>query len=220
MKNFKLLLLLLIATLLVTSCKNEEKEDAEFAIDEYSKYLDSISAIPTIEVAENWEEIESKLNKARARAEVYVEKISEKDTLHLNLNKVSKKYDSYKKKIQLEKEKLDAVNQTSPIRKELFEKLSIGNNMKFEWVTKDNILSVYETFVTNSQKNKDTYSREDWDEIKLLYEALDTRKNTVEKEGLSSEDNRKIAVLKIKFAPMFTFNRMDAKSGENAEAKK
>lgn len=220
MKNYKLLLLLFIVTLFVTSCKNEEKEDAKFAIDEYSKYLDSISAIPTIEAAEKWEEIESKLDKARARAEVSVEKISEKDTLHLNLNKVSKKYDSYKKKIQLEKDKLDAINQTSPIRKELFEELSIGNDMKFEWVTKDNILSVYETFVNKAKKNKDTYSREDWDEIKLLYEALDTRKNTIEKEGLTSEDNRKIAGLKIKFAPMFTLNRMGAKSDENAEAKK
>jgi hypothetical protein len=44
------------------------------------------------------------------------------------------------------------------------------------------------------QANKDKYSREDWDEIKLMYEALDSRKNTVEKEGLSSEDNRKLLV--------------------------
>jgi hypothetical protein len=27
-----------------------------------------------------------------------------------------------------------------------------------------------------------------------MYEALDSRKNTVEKEGLSSEDNRKLLV--------------------------
>jgi hypothetical protein len=36
------------------------------------------------------------------------------------------------------------------------------------------------------------YTREDWDEIKVLYEALDTRKNTVEKD-LASSDNMKIA---------------------------
>jgi hypothetical protein len=70
------------------------------------------------------------------------------------------------------------------------------------------------------KKNKDSYSREDWDEIKLMYEALDSRKNTVEKEGLTGEDNRKIAGLKLKFAPMYTLNRMGAKSEETAAAKK
>lgn len=92
--------------------------------------------------------------------------------------------------------------------------------MKFEWVNKDNILAVYDQFVTTVQKNKDTYSREDWDEIKLLNEALDSRKNTVEKQGLTSKDNMKIAGLKLKFAPMYTVNRMGAKSEENANAKK
>ena len=51
----------------------------------------------------------------------------------------------------------------------------------------------------NSKKSE---WREDWDEIKLLYEALDSRKNTVEKQGLTSKDNMKIAGLKLKFAPM------------------
>jgi len=70
------------------------------------------------------------------------------------------------------------------------------------------------------EDNKDSYSREDWDEIKMMYEALDSRKNTVEKEGLSSEGNRKIAGLKLKFAPMYTVNRMGAKSEEMDAAKK
>ena len=91
--------------------------------------------------------------------------------------------------------------------------------MGFSWVNKTNILSVYENFVSTVEKNKDAYSREDWDEIKLLYEALDTRKNTVETEGLSSSDNSKIAGLKIKFAPMYTLNRMGSKAEENSDAK-
>jgi hypothetical protein len=106
------------------------------------------------------------------------------------------------------------------IRKSLLGSQYTGGDMKFEWINKDNILSVYQNFVDTVDKNKDSYSREDWDEIKLLYEAIDTRKNTVEKEGLTSSDNRKIAGLKLKFAPMYTVNRMGAKSEENAEAKK
>ncbi|MFN3641123.1 MAG: DUF6565 domain-containing protein, partial [Flavobacterium sp.] len=92
-------------------------------------------------------------------------------------------------------------------------------DVSFSWVNKDNILKTFDHFVNTVYENKDSYSREDWDEIKMLYEALGTRKNTVEKEGLSSSDNLKIAGLKIKFAPMYTLNRMGAKAEENAEAK-
>jgi hypothetical protein len=52
-----------------------------------------------------------------------------------------------------------------------------------------------------------------------MYEALDSRKNTVENEGLSSEDNNKIASIKFKFGPMFKINRVGAKGRETAEAK-
>ena len=91
--------------------------------------------------------------------------------------------------------------------------------MIFAWVYNDYILSVYDKFVNTVSDNKDAYSREDWDEIKLMYEALDSRKNTVEKEGLSSKDNLKIAGLKIRFSSIYTSNRMGAKAEENEEAK-
>jgi hypothetical protein len=91
--------------------------------------------------------------------------------------------------------------------------------MNFSWVNKDNILSVYDAFFQSYKDNKENFTREDYDEVKLMYEALDSRKNTVEKEGLSSEDNGKIASIKFKFGPMFKMNRIGAKSRETADAK-
>jgi hypothetical protein len=70
--------------------------------------------------------------------------------------------------------------------------------MNFDWVNKDNIHNVYQQFVHTVEDNKDAYSREDWDEVKLMYEALDSRKH-IEKER-TSDDNKKIAGLKLKFA--------------------
>ena len=122
------------------------------------------------------------------------------------------------------KAKLEAANQAavSPkqqLRNALFGEGKIGDDMSFSWVNKDNLLATFKTFTETVQNNKDAYTREDWDEIKLLYEALGTRKNTVEKEGLSSSDNNEIAGIKIKFAPMLKVNRMGAKAEENAAAK-
>ena len=90
--------------------------------------------------------------------------------------------------------------------------------MKFEFVTAQNILGVYKNFVNTVADNKGNYTREDWDEIKVLYEALDTRKNAVEKD-LASRDNMKIAGLKIRFATIKALHRGGTKSEENHDEK-
>ena len=85
-------------------------------------------------------------------------------------------------------------------------------------VTANNILSVYKNFVNTIADNKNNYTREDWDEIKVLYEALDTRKNAVEKD-LATKDNLKIAGLKIKFVAIKATHRGGEKAEENKKAK-
>jgi hypothetical protein len=52
--------------------------------------------------------------------------------------------------------------------------------MNFDWVNKDNIHNVYQQFVHTVEDNKDAYS-EDWDEVKLMYEALDSRKTLLKR---------------------------------------
>ena len=96
----------------------------------------------------------------------------------------------------------------------------IYDDMQFKWVNKDNILSVYHNFINRVQKNKDSYSREDCDEIKLNYQALDTRKNTLEKEDLITSDNLKIAELTIKLPTLYIVTRVGIKSEENVDTKK
>jgi len=48
--------------------------------------------------------------------------------------------------------------------------------MNFDWVNKDNILSVYEKLVSTVSDNKDNFAHENWDEIKVIYEALESKK--------------------------------------------
>ena len=138
------------------------------------------------------------------------------ETERINASKM--KYEEFK--TEMAATLAPPVSAKQQLRNALFGEGKIGDDMSFAWVNAQNIHSVYQQFVHTVEDNKDSYSREDWDEIKLMYEALDSRKNTVEKEGLSSEDNRKIAGLKLKFAPMYTVNRMGAKSEETAAAKK
>lgn len=220
MKNLKLALGLVALATIFTSCKDEKQEMAQKSVDSYEKYVDSISNVSQVEAAANWDTIQADYDKMKMDAEVTLAEAKEKETLQATVDNSSTKYEEYKVTVVAEKEKMQADNAKTTLYKTFFGESYINDDMKFNWINKTNILSVYDNFYNTVKANKDSYSREDWDEIKLTYEALDTRKNTVENEGLSSEDNRKIAGVKLKFAPMYTVNRMGAKSQENSEAKK
>lgn len=219
MKKLKLTLVLIAAAIVFTSCKDEKQEKAQKSMAAYTKYVDSVSAIAATEATENWQTIENDYGRLKMEAENSLSSANDKAALQTSYDNSATKYEEFKTNILSEKEK-NAANDTKTVKyRILFGSGYVNDDMKFNWVNKDNILSVYENFVNTVKKNKDSYSREDWDEIKLVYEALDSRKNTVENEGLTSSDNHKIAALKLKFAPMYTLNRMGAKSDENAEAK-
>ena len=247
MKNLKLTLGLVALATAFTSCKDENQEMAKNSVDSYESYVDSISNVTEAEAAANWDAIQADYERMKMDIEgvkTVITKVkdvyksitdyimtfdvdgdgtldeNEKDALQKDLDNASMKYDEYKVKVVTEKQRMDGENSKTMMYQSFFGDAYVSDDMKFNWVNKDNILSVYENFYNTVEKNKDAYTREQWDEIKLTYEALDTRKNTVEQEGLSSEDNRKIAGIKIKFAPMYTVNRMGSKSQENSDAKK
>ncbi|SHJ11406.1 hypothetical protein SAMN05444363_2700 [Flavobacterium terrae] len=219
MKAIKLFAALTIFVFVATSCKNESESKAEKSVDQYVTYIDSVIKIEPEIAAEDWVDIEASAEFKKSEAQESLDAIDDRELLETKLESSSKKFDVYKEGVESKMEIAEGNSSSEvPLSKRLFG-IVIGKDLNFNWVNKDNILTVYQNFVNTVSSNKKQYSREDWDEIKLLYEALDTRKNTVEKEGLSTKDNLKIAALKTEFGPMFKLNRMSAKSEENAEAK-
>ncbi|PXY45686.1 DUF6565 domain-containing protein [Flavobacterium hydrophilum] len=218
MKNIQILSGIVLIALGFTSCKDEKQEQAKKTIDSYVSYVDSVKNVAADDLKADWAAVEAEYDRRAENAKLALAEIKDNaaETERINTSKV--KYEEFKN--EMTAKLAPPVSSKQQLRNALFGEGKIGDDVSFAWVNAQNIHSVYQQFVHTVENNKDSYSREDWDEIKLLYEALDSRKNTVEKEGLSSEDNRKIAGLKIKFAPMYTVNRMGAKSEENKEAKK
>jgi hypothetical protein len=212
-----------------TSCKSETEKTAEKNVDRYVVYVDSVNNLDAAERAANWAAIEAGYQARLADADAAMAELKDNAEAQTRLEETRTKYDGVKMAAEADaKAKAEAAAATAAPATTGGGSLSdaffgagkvVGNDMTFAWVNKDNILGVYQKFVDNFNANKDSYSRQDFDKIKAWYEALDTRKNTVEKEGLSGEDNRKIAVLKTEFAPKFKWERMTAKSDENAAAK-
>lgn len=218
MKNIQILAGIALLSLAFTSCKDEKQEQAKKTIDSYIAYADSVQNVKADDLKADWKDVEAEYNRREENAQLALADLKDNTTETERLNSTKTRYQEFKN--EMEAAFTPPVSSGQQLRNALFGEGKMGEDMSFSWVNAQNIHSVYQQFVHTVENNKDNYSREDWDEIKLMYEALDNRKNTVEKEGLSSEDNRKIAGLKVKFAPMYTLNRMGAKSSENAEAKK
>ncbi|TGD58017.1 DUF6565 domain-containing protein [Flavobacterium humi] len=225
MKKQNLILGAALIALGFVSCKDDKQAQAEKTVDTYVIYVDSLGNVPTSDAETNWEAIDAAYQSRTMDAEAALENLKDKEKAQERINASKAKYEELKAKLEAEKAKQNevaaaALSPKQKMRNALFGEGKIGDDMNFDWVNAANIHGVYQQFVHTVEDNKDSYSREDWDEIKTMYEALDSRKNTVEKEGLSAEDNRKIAGLKLKFAPMYTVNRMGAKSEEMSKAKK
>ncbi len=216
MKKGTLLLGVAIIALGFTSCKDEKEAQADKAVDTYVVYVDSIDKVAVEDAQSNWDQIDAvyqlRMNEAEASLAYTKDSIQAQERMMLS----KERYEALKSKIVVV---ASVPNSKQQLRNALFGEGKIGDDMNFSWVNAANIHEVYQTFIHTAENNKDSYTREDWDEIKLMYEALDSRKNTVEKEGLSKEDNRKIAGLKFKFAPMLKVNRMGEKTDEMQKAK-
>ena len=202
-----------------TSCNKKENELADKRISELESYVDSLKTVSDEDMKNNWDKISEDYETRTANANEALANLDEesKSKSQIRITTTTTNYDLFKKNIETKPVVIASPSQL--LRDRLFGAGKIGEDMSFAWVNKDNILAVYDTFFQSYKDNKGDFSREDYDEVKLMYEALDSRKNTVEKEGLSNDDNMKIASIKFKFAPMFKMNRIGAKSRETAEAK-
>jgi len=224
MKTKSLLLSAAVIALGFTACKSDEEKQAEKTVDTYTVYIDSVNNVAAADAKANWEAINAEYMQRTADAEAALANMKDKEKAQERINTSKAKYEEMKAKYQAEIDAENAAKATTmdpkaKLRSSFFGEGVMGDDMNFNFVNKDNILKVYNDFYNEFDKNKDNYSREDFDEIKTLYEALDVRKNTVEKEGLSASDNRKIAELKFKFGPKLKWNRAGEKGGENQDAK-
>ena len=203
------------------SCKNNDSEKAaDERIAALESYVDSLENVKTEDAEANWEQISADYDRRTAESNEAIAILGDdiKPRNQARLDSVNARYFVIRTSVETAKVPVK-VNPNQALRDTFFGAGKLGEDMNFSWVNKDNILDTYQTFFDAYKNNKENFTREDYDEVKLIYEALDSRKNTVEKEGLTSEDNTKIASIKFKFAPMFKMNRIGAKARENEEAK-
>ncbi len=224
MKKIKFMITAVIIAGSFVACSNSGNDMAKQDAESLTQYVDSVETAPRVYTIANWTAIDNGYQVRVTKADQAFDKLSSEEKTNTEISKA--KYEAMKKEYETKlKEKEDAAKLAAAsdyrmvLRNNLFGEGKIGADMTFSFVNANNILDVYKHFVNTVDENKNKYTREDWDEIKVLYEALDTRKNVVEKEGIASADNIKIAGLKIKFAAIKSTHRGVSKITENTDAK-
>lgn len=226
MKKIQLMISAAVMVGAFTACNSStgEKAEAQKDVIVLNQYVDSVEQLTPVYTVANWTNIDNGYQERALKAEKNLATLeaADKEKAEASKAKYAALKASYETKLKeneaAEKQAAATPDYRQVLRNRLFGEGKIGSDMKFGFVTADNIKSVYENFVNTVADNKNDYTREDWDEIKVLYEALDTRKNAVEKD-LSSADNLKIAGLKVRFAAIKATHRGGTKAEENEKAK-
>jgi hypothetical protein len=224
MKIFNSIFAAVMVAFMFTACTSADSKEAQQDAFILNNYIDSVDKLEPVYTVANWTTIDNGYQQRALQAEGSAEKLDKanKEAMEESKAKYAALKAKYEAKLKENEAEAKAAAATPDyrqvLRNRLFGEGKIGSDMKFEFVTAANLLSVYKNFVNTVADNKNSYTREDWDEIKVLYEALDTRKNAVEKD-LSSGDNLKIAGLKVRFASIKATKRPGTKGDENEDAK-
>ncbi|HWZ21846.1 MAG TPA: hypothetical protein VNW06_04290 [Cytophagaceae bacterium] len=200
------------------ACESQEKMEAQSSRKELNHYIDSVRGVTPEYTNNYWVNVDEGYRMRVEKAELAAKEEQEKKDIEKSKADYQELKSKYEANVAKNNEQV-ALTQKQALRNALFGEGKINTDVNFNWVTAANIKGVYENFVNTVDANKKMYTREDWDEVKFLYEALDTRKNEVEKE-LPSKDNMKIAKEKIRFASIESIDRPLSKVSENSEAKK
>lgn len=202
-----------ILTLGLMAC-NQNKQAANEDWEKFEARIQSIEdTIKTGEgmqwASDNWESIEREYQenwkKAKAKAEEMQEEVSNKDA--------QDRWDKITTSVTIYSE--------TPKESGLVNKAytSMGlTEMKgsMDFVTADNILETYSTFVTTVDENRSEYSTGDEEKIEWLWDALNDRKNEVEGD-ISTKDNLAIAKQKARYATVVTALKAEVKYEDAAE---
>lgn len=202
-KAIILALLCITGTLIFSSC--EKKKSRSY--DDYASYVNSRIDSADRYYDREWNELESEYDMKKSAVERDMKDMDEKSKAEYN--RLEERWNNFKTSYSERRGKL------STLRTAI---VPAGVQADFSNVSGSQLYGVYKHFVDYVDAHKESFDREQWDEVKLIWERLDAHKNTVEKD-LPKGDNGKIAKEKLRYNGIRLFERGSAKAKENEEAK-
>ena len=171
---------------------------------------------------QRWEDIEAEFNEAQQKldegmSEMNDEMLDKYAKLKQEFNELRREYKDATSEILSDPQEVrisDRDWHTPMYIKLLFEPLMISEgDLTLNEVDANNITQVYANFVGVVNDHATKYSREDWDEVDILWDALNKRKNQVE-GFLTMADKNEIGKYKTEYGALKATNKPVAKIKE------
>ncbi len=210
------------AIVALVACKNaNSNQELTAQVENLQKWIDSVKTANSVYDSASWVALEGQYTAASAN--LTANQANLKDEEKAKLEASQKSWEDYKTEYivkMTEAKQAQLVQNTGYnaeakviFAKTIFGEVAMANELDFSWVNASNILSTYNGFYEKFKANRETYNVDELAYVKSLYEALDSRKNEVEKEKeFKTSDNMKIAQTKVKFATLFSIAKVGAKS--------
>lgn len=210
MKN--LILLLLFSLITVGSCQDRSTEKVNQYVSLYTNYVDSIIKLPIKDAAHNWVKIQDRYQKLKINLDGALQDIENKKRIKKRIDTFSSLFKDYRIEVLVESDKLNLESAKILLARSLFGKQYKNKRQSFNWVNNKNIATVYDTFYENVKLNESNYLKQDWDEIKLLHMALESRRKTIEELYTVTIDSKNtIKEVNMKFATLSSFTKIKFK---------
>lgn len=160
MKNLKVGFAVIILISGLAACNDSAKVAAKEDAVILTEYVDSVESLPPVYTVENWTTIDNGYQERATRAEKTIAnlEVADKEKTEASKAKYATLKASYETKLK-EKEAADKMAVTTSdyrqdLRNRLFGEGKIGADMKFGFVTANNIMEVYNKFVNDVQDNR------------------------------------------------------------------
>lgn len=111
MKSVEGILIQLTLFLLIVSCQNPEKENAEQAVKKYTGFVDSVHVLKLTDASDDWDAIQVQNNQKKINAKIALNKIADKEGIKIKMDHSILKFEKFKGKIMIHKEKRKIENQ-------------------------------------------------------------------------------------------------------------
>lgn len=203
--------LLLISFFCLSYCTEKQKGKNKDAVEEFKGYVNErVNKVDSIG-EERWEDVEKAYEEKKAKADAEAEKLEAdaKESYH----KAVKDWEAYKQRSATRQEIKQAEKDARLLRSSL---MPAGIDADMKNITGANIAAVYQHFIDEVEKNKETYSKEQWVNIDNYWQSLNDVHDKFDKaKAISKNDNKTIRGIKAKYAATKVLNKPFAGSEKN-----
>jgi exonuclease VII large subunit len=188
-----------LAFFLLMACSSDSEVKKEFK--EFKDYVRSHADSVNEQTDERWDEIEREYKEKKARLSKHAGKMDE--TMRREIDSIEAAYDNARERYRLKRQRKQREDSISSAINSFTGNSPTDLNAK-------NLMRSYADFMRNFERDKEYYSKAEWERAEILWESLETRKKMIY-SAFNGDDKLQLARYKANYIAAKTLYKVDAR---------